>query len=668
MSGYSGRMSTSPQGLSLERPPLAPEDAGRLASAGAPEWHPSGQRVVYAVTTFAGDRAQSRLFEAGEGLAPRPLTHEGISHSPVWAPDGHALAFLGTRGDEAGLYLLDARGGEAERVAHLPGTPRSVVWAPDCRHVAVEVLAPAEPSPSPRVVRRLRYDLNGAGFLGDRVWQVQVVDAATGAVAVVGPPDRHHFHPSWSPGGGRLVLVTSQRPDWDLEWVWDVYAVEWPQDRWTRLSAADGVSLMPVFSRSGRQVVFFHNHSATTSSTADYHLQVVDSAGGDGVRCLTHAVDRGATQGMVPARGSAARELPDGRWLWQASAGGQQWLMATALEGETTPVVKHLASASLSPDGTRVAGLTLEASRPPEVAVASLAAGTSATLTDLNPWLRDRRLPPPPQVVALPSPAGPVESVVWEPPTPASGPRPLLVHFHGGPHGAVGPYFSFAELMLASQGYLVAAPNFRGSAGWGQAFADLLGANWGAQEGEDGMALIRHLVRTGVADPSRVGAYGGSYGGFMTNWMITHYPSEIQAAVTMSTMSDLATLAYTTDHWESLQTDMGGEPWERPGHYRAHSPLALVNRIEAPLLILHGEEDHTCPLTEAEMLFVALRRLRKPVEWVRYPGEAHGFLRGGRPSTRIDAHRRLLEWFDRWLLGPSGPGGDEVPLVSAGER
>ncbi len=122
------------------------------------------------------------------------------------------------------------------------------------------------------MVRRLRYDLNGAGFLGDRVWQVQVVDTATGAVSVVGPPDRHHFHPSWSPDGGRLVLVTSQRPDWDLEWVWDVYTVEWPQDRWTRLSAEDGVSLMPVFSRSGRQVVFFHNHSATTSSTADYHL------------------------------------------------------------------------------------------------------------------------------------------------------------------------------------------------------------------------------------------------------------------------------------------------------------------------------------------------------------------------------------------------------------
>ncbi len=376
---------------------------------------------------------------------------------------------------------------------------------------------------------------------------------------------------------------------------------------------------------------------------------MVDSTGESQARCLTHAVDRGASQGMVPARGSAARDLPDGRWLWPASVGGQQWLMATSLGGETTPLVKHVSSARLSPDGTRVVGLALEATRPPEVAVAALATGALTPLTDLNPWIEERRLPAAPQVVALPSPAGPIESVVWEPPDPAGGPRPLLVHFHGGPHGAVGPYFSFAEVMLASHGYLVAAPNFRGSAGWGQAFADLLQANWGFQEGEDGVALIRHFVAAGAADPRRVGVYGGSYGGFMTNWMVTHYPSEIGAAVTMSTMSDLATLAYTTDHWESLQTDMGGEPWERPDHYRAHSPLALVHRIQAPLLILHGEEDQTCPLTEAEMLFVALRRLRKPVEWVRYPGEAHGFLRGGRPSTRIDAHRRLLEWFDRWL-------------------
>ncbi len=126
--------------------PLAPEDVGRLASASAPDWHPRGERVVYAVTTLSGDRAQSRLFEAGVDRAPRPLTHDGHSHSPAWAPDGHALAFLATRGDEAGLYLLDARGGGAERIASLPGTPRSVEWAPDSRHVAVEVLtAPAAP-------------------------------------------------------------------------------------------------------------------------------------------------------------------------------------------------------------------------------------------------------------------------------------------------------------------------------------------------------------------------------------------------------------------------------------------------------------------------------------------------------------------------------------------
>lgn len=627
--------------------PLTPEDAGRIVAPQAPVWHPDSTRVAYSTAVMVRDGTDSYLYEAGVDLPSRRLTHEGYSHSPAWSPDGQTLAFLSTRFGEAGLHLMDGRGGESHRLLRFRGTPRSLAWAPDSRHVVVEVLTPPPPSGDPRVVRRLRYDLNGTGFLGDRVWQVQVIDTATGSTTIVGPPDHHHWYPRWA-ADGRLALVTSRRPDWDLEWVWDVYVVDWRADQWTCLTASDGVSLMPTFSRDGARVAFFHNHSSTTSSTADYHLHVAPSDGSAPARCLTHAYDRGATASMVPSRGQYAGELSDGRWLWQGNVAGQQWLLATGPDGATTPLVKHLASAALSPDGTLVAGLTLEASRPSEVAVVSLATATRSVLTDLNPWLRERRLAPPPRVVSLPSPAGPVESLVWRP-ADADGPLPLVVNFHGGPHGAAGPYFSFAPQMLASHGYLVAAVNFRGSAGFGQAFADLVHANWGPQEGEDGMALIHHLAAAGEADPRRVGVYGGSYGGFMTNWMVTHYPTAIAAGVTLSTVSHLATLAYGIDHWESIQTDMGGEPWAIPDYYRQHSPLSLVHRIEAPLLILHGEEDQTCPLLEAEMLFVALRRLKKTVEWVRYPGESHGFIRAGRRETRVDAHQRLLDWFNRHL-------------------
>ena len=197
--------------------------------------------------------------------------------------------------------------------------------------------------------------------------------------------------------------------------------------------------------------------------------------------------------------------------------------------------------------------------------------------------------------------------------------------------------------MLATHGFAVYSINFRGSAGYGKAFADTILADWGAKEHADSMAALDALIARGIADPVRLGVFGGSYGGYMTNYVITH-TDRFRAAVTMATISDLATLSGTTDQWESIDFDSGGAPWEADAYYRAHSAMPLVARITTPLLILHGEEDYTCRVTEAEQLFVALRKLRREVEFVRYPGESHGFTRG-RPRTQHDALTRLLGWF-----------------------
>ena len=197
--------------------------------------------------------------------------------------------------------------------------------------------------------------------------------------------------------------------------------------------------------------------------------------------------------------------------------------------------------------------------------------------------------------------------------------------------------------MLATHGFAVYSINFRGSAGYGKAFADTILANWGAKEFADSMAALDALIARGIADPDRLGVFGGSYGGYMTNYVITH-TDRFRAAVTMATISDLATLSGTTDQWESIDFDSGGAPWEAEAYYRAHSAMPLVTRITTPLLILHGEEDYTCRVTEAEQFFVALRKLRREVEFVRYPGESHGFTRG-RPRTqrgRPDAAARLV--------------------------
>jgi dipeptidyl aminopeptidase/acylaminoacyl peptidase len=646
-------MSTAPSPMPVETlPPLMPEDIALLVDAGAPLLTPDGG-LIYTTGRFKdGRRLTDLMYRPSDGETRCLLT--GQIESPDLSPDGRRLAYVGEVQGERGVIVLDLDHPTPQLIARFSGSPRFPLWSPDGSRLLLEVLAPsAEAADDPRVMTRVRYDLNGLGHLGGRIWNVYVIDVGSGAATAIGDPAWHHFYPTWSPDGRSIALSTTRRADWDLEWVWDIYTVDLERKVWTRLTESDGVARMPRYTRDGRYVSYFHNHDATTSSTADYHLCVVAADGSERPRCLSHALDRGSSQGMVPGRMSApALEGADGRFLWTANLAGRQMLVATDMEGRSTVVLEDATSISVSPDGRHAAGLGLSYDRPAEVCRIDLVERRITPVTDLNPWLRQRRPVPEPYKVVLETPDGPVENWVWEP--AGSRPHPTLIFFHGGPHGAVGPYFPFLyQILPVSHGFAIACPNFRGSGGFGMAFADLCRENWGPKEGEDGAALIRHLIAAGVAEAGRIGVYGGSYGGFMTNWMITHYPDAQQAAVTMSTVSNLTTLAYGIDHWESIQTDMGGPPWSIPDYYREHSPITYVDRVQAPVLILHGGDDRTCPVFEAEQLFVALRWQKKPVTWVEYPKEAHGYQVRGRLQTRIDAARRILGWFETHLKGPA---------------
>ena len=638
--------------LAAPRSPFRPEDLARLVQAGPPIFMPGGD-LLYPATRFEDGGRRVRLTRLPRSGDPQNL-YDGEMADPALSADGSLVAFVGRVSGEEGVALLDVRTGEVRLLTKFAGSVRAPVWSPDGRRLMVEVLSPMEEGPQdPHVVTRVRYDLDGLGYLGSRTWNVYVLDVASGSATPVGTPEWHHLYPCWAPDGRHIALITTRRPDWDIEWVWDLYTVDLDSKEWRLLTRSDGVARMPVWSKDGRRLAFFHNHTPATSSTYDYHLMVVPSDGSEAPQCLSHAFDRGSPQGMVPFRAAAPEELADGRFLWYANLGGRLTVVATDAEGRTTPLVSHVAFPTAGPDGIDGAGLALLPDRPPEVCRFSLATGDIEVQSDLNPWLRERRPVPAPRLVTLDTEDGPVENWVWEP--EGDGPHPTLLFFHGGPHGAVGPYFQTLVAMPVTHGYAVAAPNFRGSGGYGQAFADLIQGHWGTKEGEDGAALAEHLIGTGVAAQGHVGVYGGSYGGFMTNWMVTRHPEVQQAAVTIATISHLATLAYGIDHWESIQTDMGGPPWEIPASYREHSPITQVDRVQCPMLILHGGDDRTCPPYEAEMWFVALRWQKKPVTWVEYPGEGHvSLFFSGRLNTLTDLHRRTLEWFDQHLRNPTG--------------
>jgi acylaminoacyl-peptidase len=259
-----------------------------------------------------------------------------------------------------------------------------------------------------------------------------------------------------------------------------------------------------------------------------------------------------------------------------------------------------------------------------------------------------------------------IEGWLLRPPGFDPGRRhPLVMEIHGGPHSQYGWVFFHELQVLAGQGLLVFVTNPRGSDGYGEPFRRACVRDWGGRDYEDLMTALDQLIaRTGFVDEARMGVGGGSYGGFMTNWVVGH-TDRFAAAVTMRSISNLVSEFAQHDIVLWGEIEMGPLPWPDPDELWRRSPIRYVRDINTPLLILHGEMDLRCAVSQAEELFGAMRLLGKEVEFVRFPGESHDLSRGGRPDRRIERLRRISSWFGERLQG--GVGAERTGAVAAGE-
>jgi dipeptidyl aminopeptidase/acylaminoacyl peptidase len=253
-----------------------------------------------------------------------------------------------------------------------------------------------------------------------------------------------------------------------------------------------------------------------------------------------------------------------------------------------------------------------------------------------------------------------VQGWVLRPPGFAPGRSyPLVVHIHGGPHVMWGP--SFRSMwhewqVAAAAGYIVFFCNPRGSDGYGEAWRDAIRAGWGEIDAPDILAGVEQLIASGEVDPARVGVTGGSYGGYMTAWLLSH-SERFCCGIAARGVYNLISHHSTSDAHELIEHEFNGYPWELAEELWDHSPLAHAHKITAPLLLLHSELDYRVPVSEAEQLFAFLRRQKKVVELVRYPREGHELTRTGEPDHRADHMRRTLAWLDRYCR----PEGAEQP-------
>jgi dipeptidyl aminopeptidase/acylaminoacyl peptidase len=203
--------------------------------------------------------------------------------------------------------------------------------------------------------------------------------------------------------------------------------------------------------------------------------------------------------------------------------------------------------------------------------------------------------------------------------------------------------------LLASGKFAVLFTNPRGSSAYGEEFAAVVPTNYGDRDYKDIMEAVDYQVKVGTADEVRIGVSGGSYGGWMTNWIIGH-TTRFKAAITERSISNWTSFFGTSDiGYFFAQEEVGGVPWERLQHYIENSPITHVHNVKTPVLIIHSEEDYRCPIEQGEQLFVSLKKLGREATMLRFPEENHELSRSGKPNHRTERLDHIIKWFKHYL-------------------
>lgn len=624
---------------------------------------PDGRLVAFTATRLdkeADDyRAAIWLGPADGSTPPRRFTGgAGKDSAPRWAPDGTRLAFLSDReGGKTQIYVIDVTGGEARQLTAIPQGAGAPVWSPDGTRLVTVVRMGGEDNgsqqdkpktPPARLITRLKYRANGEGFIYDRRRHLFVIDAVTGTTHQLTDGDWDDTQPAWSPDGSRLAFVSARHHDRDHDHADDIFVVDTAGGEPVRLTPGGGTCALPAWSPDGQAMAYL-GYADAEDAPRHSRLWQVPTAGGL-PRCLTMGFDRH----LEIAETAAPIWRTDGTALIVGveDRGTVGVIEVQVADGRVTPLVSGRRSvASYSVSGTTVAFTASEPHRPAEVYVCT--ALGERQLSDLNTsWCAEVELPEP-EHFTVQSGGFDIDAWVMRPAGFEPGRRyPALVNIHGGPFAQYGWAFFDEFQVQAGAGYVVIGCNPRGSSGREEAFARAIIGCPGEPDSADVLtALDEALRRYDFIDSTRLGLLGGSYGGYLTGWIVGH-TDRFVAAVAERGLYNRYSKDGTSDIWSGY-TYLRVRQWEDPELYWRYSPMAYVRNIRTPLLILHSEEDLRCPIEQAEQLFVALKQMRREVRFVRFPGENHELSRSGKPSHRLQRFGYLLDWFAEKLAAPA---------------
>ncbi len=665
---------------------LEVEDFFRLQTVGSPQVSPDGKWVAYTVTTrnLKEEKSEAQVWMAPtDGGAPLPMTAKGSAAAqPRFSPDDKYLAFLAARTESGGtegdaktqVWLLDRRGGEAQQLTEVFQGVEGFEWSPDAQRLVLVIkdpspeeleahkheqqgTKPARPvTPPPHVMDRLQFKRDYQGYLDRRRTHLYTFDLATKKLMQVTSGDADDRDPVWSPDGRFLAFVSNRTAEPDANFdtnIW-VVASDNPDMGKTliQVTSNPGEDEQPAWSPDGKWISYITNVEPKLLWYATRHLAVIPApaAGGNKPepRLLTKALDRNAIAPQFSPDSAAiyfVLEDSGEQHVARVAVGGGS--ISRPIDGPREVGSFHVGKAGL------VAALISEPKLPSEIFLLEpgkvAAAGGLRQLTAVNQKLLDElRLADFEEVQFQSKDGTPLEGFIVKP--PAFSPElkyPALLRIHGGPTAQYSKSWMFEAQLFAANGYVVILVNPRGSTGYGQDFCKAIFADWGNKDVEDVLAGVDYAVAQGYVDSERLGVGGWSYGGMMTNYVIsqtTRFKGAISGAG-----GALWTAHWGHDHYQLEYIAELGLPWRnREAWERVSSPFYNVEKITTPTLFMGGALDWNVPIIGSEHMYQSLRALGRTTQLVVYPGEHHGIRK---PSYLKDRYQRYLAWYDKYVKG-----------------
>jgi dipeptidyl aminopeptidase/acylaminoacyl peptidase/uncharacterized Ntn-hydrolase superfamily protein len=636
----------------IARHPITTDDWYRLNRVSDVQFAPNGKTIAF-VMTRADREMQKNVSHvyvvAADGRSEPRMLVKGFpaeSH-PRWSPDGQEIAFTAAKndGDRPQIYLMHISDSDAERVTNLENGVNDFVWSPDNRRFAlISRTGKREDKNDPlagiTVVDHLHYAQDGRGLLKDQRSHVFVIDIATGATHQITDGDGFDDADAvWSPDGKWIAFVSDRTGKaFDGSHNTDVFIVSSAGGTPRKVSPQAEANGSPAFSPDGKSIAF--TGVVKEGDQSDIYMMPFD--GGPAVN-LTEGFDERIS-----------------RFVW--TTGGIYF--TTNMKGQVPLFKLDVAAKKVDPipaqQGTQVTSFSfaddgsLAVTRsgfrhPPDVFVGAPGAAPNRHVTDVNRTLLSERALSAADELKYKAADG-MDLQGWLVKPLAFDPAkkyPLVLRIHGGPSGMFNTGFDHEVQVLAARGYGVLFVNPRGSSGYGQTFVRANNKDWAGKDYTDIMKGVDTAISQNAwIDTQRLAVYGCSYGGYMTNWIITQ-TTRFSAAAPECAMSDMVTLWGTTDGANSPEEAFGGSPWETFDLWWGRSPLKFAQNVKTPTLIIHGEQDNRVPIAQAEQMFRALKRHGVEAEFVRYPGESHGEFVNGKPAHYVDRIERVLAWFDK---------------------